>query len=100
NENKWYAIMVGGDPGGGNPSKIVKLDFGPALDNTTPAVTNWGNIGSLNYPIDLHIFKENNIWYGLTTNSRSNTITRFNFGTSFNNIPTGVNLGNPGNLLR
>ena len=100
NEGHWYAILVGGYPAGGTPSKIMKLDFGTALTNTTPTATDWGNIGNLSYPIDLHLFQENNNWYGLTTNSTNNTITRFNFGTSFNNVPTGTNLGNPGNLLQ
>ncbi len=100
NEGQWYAIIVGGNPNSGNPSKIVKLDFGAALTNTNPVATNWGNIGTLNYPVDLHLFQENANWYGLTTNANSGTITRFNFGTSFNNVPTAINLGNPGNLLQ
>jgi gliding motility-associated-like protein len=46
----------------------------------------------------LHVFKEGNNWYGLTVSAENNTITRFNFTNSFNNIPTGTNIGNIGNL--
>ncbi|WP_276501743.1 gliding motility-associated C-terminal domain-containing protein [Terrimonas pollutisoli] len=98
NEGRWYAIMVGGDANGGIPSRIIKIDFGPNITNINPVGTNWGNIGNLAYPVDLHIFQENGIWYGFTVNAQNNTITRFNFSNSFNNIPTGVNLGNLGGL--
>ncbi|MBC8035414.1 MAG: gliding motility-associated C-terminal domain-containing protein [Chitinophagaceae bacterium] len=98
NEGKWYAIIVGGyDPIGSTP-RILKIDFGANLTNLAPVATNWGNIGNMFQPMDLHIFKENNIWYGFTVSSENNTITRFNFTTSFDNVPTGVNLGNIGNL--
>jgi gliding motility-associated-like protein len=48
--------------------------------------------------VDLHIFQDGTNWYGFTVNAEDNTITRFNFGTSFENTPTGVNLGNIGSL--
>ncbi|RYZ21525.1 MAG: T9SS type B sorting domain-containing protein [Chitinophagaceae bacterium] len=94
NENRWYAIIVGGS---GANSRILRLDFGASLANT-PVATNWGNVGNLQYPTDLHIFQSGANWYGLTLNAQSSTITRFDFGTSFNNVPTGVNLGNIGGL--
>ena len=98
NNGKWYVIIVGGDPIGGSSPKIVKIDFGTNLGTLTPVITDWGNIGNLNYPVDLHIFEENNNWYGFTLNANNNTITRFNFGSDFNQKPTGLNLGNIGNL--
>ena len=99
NEGKWYAIIVGGHLNGGVPSTIVKLDFGPDITNTNPIGTDWGNIGNLAYPHDLYLFEESGQWYGFTTNSDNNTITRFSFGASFDNTPTGINLGNLGNML-
>ncbi len=93
NEGKWYAIIVGGVPEG----RIVKLEFGTSL-TSTPVGTNWGNIGNLAYPVDLHVFQDGATWYGFTINAYTSTITRFNFSGSFNNTPTGVNLGNIGNL--
>jgi gliding motility-associated-like protein len=94
NQGRWYAIVVGGQPVG----RIVKVDFGTSLSNNSPVATNWGNVGNLAYPTDLHIFQDGLNWYGLTINAQNNTITRFNFTASFNSTPTGVNLGNIGNL--
>ena len=93
-QGKWYALIVEGYPAGGTPSKIVKLTFGTDIANISPVATDWGNIGNLNYPIDLHVFEENNNWYGFTVNALNNTITRFNFGNSFENTPNAINLGN------
>ena len=99
NEGRWYAIMVGGDMANGNiPSRVIKIDFGTSITNTNPVGTNWGNIGNLAYPTDLHVFEEKGIWYGFTVNAQNNTITRFNFSNSFTNTPTAVNLGNLGGL--
>jgi hypothetical protein len=94
NEGHWYAIIVGGQPIG----RIVKIDFGTSLSNNSPVATNWGNIGNLAYPTDLQIIQDGTQWYGFTVNAQSNTLTRFNFTNSFENIPTGVNLGNIGGL--
>lgn len=97
NESRWYALIVGGSTVGGTQPRIVKIDFGTNI--TSPGVaTNWGNIGNMNQPIDLHVFKEGNNWFGFTVNSEDNTIIRFNFTNSFNNTPTGTNLGNIGGL--
>lgn|GEM_PF-470672 len=97
NEGRWYAIIVGGYIGG-NPPRVLKIDFGPTITNPSPAATDWGNLGNMNQPIDLHVFQENSNWYGLTVNADNNSITRFEFTNSFNNTPTGTNLGNIGNL--
>ncbi|MFT3702314.1 MAG: gliding motility-associated C-terminal domain-containing protein [Agriterribacter sp.] len=96
NEGKWYAIIVGGYDLEGSTPRIIKVDFGANPTNTSPIVTNWGNIGNMYQPIDLHVFKEGNNWFGLTVNAESNTLTRFNFTSSFDNVPTGTNLGNVG----
>lgn len=98
NEGRWYAIIVGGNPNQGSQPRIIKLDFGANINNPSPMATNWGNIGNMNQPIDLHLFQEDNNWYGFTVNSENNTITRFAFTSSFNNIPIGINLGNIGSL--
>lgn len=95
---KWIAIIVGGYPAGGVPSRILKVDFGTTVSNTSPIVTDWGNIGNMNYPIDLHVFQENNRWFGFTLNSENQTLTRFDFGTDFSSPPTAINLGNIGNF--
>jgi len=98
NEGHWYAIIVGSATSDGTQPRIFKVDFGANINNANPVVTDWGNVGNLDQPIDLHIFQDGNNWYGFTANSENNTITRFNFTNSFNNTPTAVNLGNIGNL--
>lgn len=98
NEGKWYAIIVAGYLPGGSTPRVLKIDFGANITNTSPTGTNWGNIGNLLNPIDLHVFQESGNWYGFTVNAENNTITRFNFTNSFDNTPTAINLGNIGNL--
>jgi gliding motility-associated-like protein len=94
----WYGIIVGGNPASSSTPRLITVKFGPNLNNPTPTAVNWGNIGNMLEPIDLHVFQENGNWYGLTVNAESNSITRFNFTNSFENTPTGVNLGNVGGL--
>ncbi|ACU62148.1 T9SS type B sorting domain-containing protein [Chitinophaga pinensis] len=93
--NGWHVLIVGG--GNATTPSIAIVDFGASLANT-PTCTNWGNIGNLAYPTDLFTFQEGGNSYGFTLNSDNNSLTRFNFGTSFAAPPTGVNLGNQGNL--
>ncbi len=101
NNGGWYAIIVGGDPSGSStPSRILKIDFGANITNSTPLATNWGNIGGMDYPDKLFMFQDAAAnWYGYTLSFRNNTVTRFSFGTNFNNPPTGTNLGNPGGVI-
>lgn len=91
----WHIVVVGG--GVVSSPGIAVIDFGSSLTNT-PTCTNWGNIGNLAYPTDLFTFQEGGNWYGMALNSDNNTVTRLSFGTSFGTAPTGVNLGNIGNL--
>ncbi|TDW96392.1 gliding motility-associated C-terminal domain-containing protein [Dinghuibacter silviterrae] len=94
----WTAIMVGGGNQSANSSpRVVKVDFGNALTNPGTA-TNWGNVGGLNLPHKLYIGFEGGNYYGFTTNVIDNTITRLSFGPDFTNLPTGINMGNIGNL--
>lgn len=95
NDNgSWYGFITGGI---GNESSLIRLEFGDNLSDN-PSVTNLGNIGSLSYPMDLFLYKENGIWVGLTVNYTSSTITRFTFNNGLNNPPSGENLGNPASL--
>jgi len=97
NEGKWYVIIVGGETPFSNPS-IVRIELGTSITNNSPVGTNWGNLGNLAYPHDLYVFSENGNWYGFTVNYGNNTVTRFDFTTSFSNVPIATNLGNIGNL--
>jgi len=98
NNGNWYVLVVGGDQTGGSVPSIVTVQLGSNITNNSPTATNWGNIGNLAYPHDLYVFQDNTHWYGITVNTANNTVTRFDFGTSFTNTPTAVNLGNIGNL--
>lgn len=97
NEGKWYVIMVGGHSSSGIVSRVIKIELGTNITNASPTGTNWGNLGNLAYPVDLHLFQEGSRWYGLTLNAENSTLTRFDFTNSFDNTPTAQNLGNPGN---
>jgi gliding motility-associated-like protein len=94
----WILLIVGGGNSQFNSSpRIIKLDFGNSLANT-PAATNWGNVGGLNLPHDLYITNEAGNYYGFAINVTDNTLTRFSFGPDFTNPPTGINMGNIGNI--
>ncbi len=95
--NGYHLIIVGGTVAQG--SKIVRVDLGANLNNPSPTVTDWGNIGNLAYPADLYTFEEGGRHYGFTCNFENSTITRFDFGTDFSTPPAGTNLGNVGNSL-
>lgn len=91
----WYVFIVGGQR---EDSKIVRLDFGNSLSNS-PTVHDFGNIGNLDYPEDLYITNESGNWIGFTVNYNTNSITRFEFGSSVGtNSVTATNLGNIGNF--
>src|ERR1041385_6046012 len=90
--SNWYGVMVGGPTG-----VIVNMNFGTSLANI-PTVVNLGNIGTLSYPHRLRIVHSGGNKYGFTVNRNNNTLTRFSFGNSLANVPTGVNLGNIGGM--
>lgn len=92
----WYAFIVGGQR---DESRLVRLDFGSTLSNN-PTAHIFGNIGALDYPMDLFMVKEGGNWYGFTVNLNTNTITRLDFGNNPENTPSGNNLGNIGGLDR
>ncbi|MEI9912911.1 MAG: hypothetical protein WDO71_26690 [Bacteroidota bacterium] len=89
----WYGFTVSADN-----STITKYSFGNSLNNI-PIATNLGNIGGMNYPVGFFLLKDGTNYHLFITNRNSSSITRLNFGTSMANIPTGINLGNPGNNL-
>jgi gliding motility-associated-like protein len=94
----WYVFIAGGQR---EDSKLVRLDFGSSLSNNTPAVVDLGNDGnSLDYPGDLYIAYESGNWTGFTVNYNTSTLVRFDFGSSLENSPTLVNLGDFGILNR
>jgi len=81
-----------------NDNTITRFDFGNDLSNQ-PTGTNLGNIGNLDYPCGFSFVNSNGIWYAFITNRNSNSITRLKFGSSLSKVPTGINIGDPGNFL-
>ena len=87
----WYVFVVGEL---GEASRLVRIDFGSSLTNDPQEVTNFGNIGEMDYPFDLYIDNIDGEWIGFTVNGTSNTITCFTFPNGIAGVPEGVNLGN------
>lgn len=92
----WWGFIIGGAASSAG-EKFIRLYFGNSLNNT-PTTTNFGNIGDLMFPHDLHIFQEDGNWFGWTINRYSNSLTRFEFGNNLGNTPSAQNLGNIGEL--
>ncbi|MDP4263903.1 MAG: PKD domain-containing protein [Bacteroidota bacterium] len=90
----WIGYIIGGQFAN---SRLLKLSFGASVANI-PTATNLGNIGNLDYPVDFTLIQDGGNWYGFTVSADNNTVTRFSFGNSLNNIPVATNLGNIGNL--
>ncbi len=86
----WYVFVIGGQR---DESRLVRIDFGTSLANDTPVATNLGNIGDLDYPVDLYIDYVDDSWIGFTVNKNTNTLTRFSFTNGLNQAPEGTNLG-------
>lgn len=85
---------------------ITRFDFTNSFNNT-PTAVNLGNIGNLSYPTGIYAIDDNGFWRVFVVNGGDATrsggvysLTRLDFGSSLLNIPTGVNLGNPGNVLQ
>ena len=77
---------------------LTRLNFGPDL-STPPTGVNMGNLGGLSYPAGLTFVNFNSSWYGFIANQDNNSLTRLSFGSSLQNTPVAVNIGNPGGLL-
>jgi uncharacterized protein (TIGR02145 family) len=75
--------------------KLVQLNFGNSLTNI-PVATDFGSLGGvLIQPSAICLMQENSLWYAMIM-AGGNTLARITFGNSLLNVPTGVNLGNPG----
>jgi gliding motility-associated-like protein len=97
----WYGLTVSADN-----NTITRFNFSNSFNNT-PTAVNLGNIGNLSYPTGIYAISENAKWSVFITNAGDDTrqngpfsLTRLDFGNSLLNVPTGVNLGNPGNILQ
>ena len=90
---QWYGIT----PNTSN-NTITRFSFGNDFSKP-PTGTNLGNVGILSGPTGIQAIQENGSWYLFVTNATSSTLSLLNFGNSLLNTPTGINIGNPGNLF-
>jgi len=99
--NNWYGFTINAEN-----NTITKFSFTNSFSNT-PTAVNLGNIGNLSYPTGIYTINDNGFWRVFIVNAGTNdrvtgpfSLTRLDFGSSLLNTPSGVNLGNPGNLLK
>jgi len=64
-----------------------------------PTGANIGNIGSLVFPQQIELVKDNGKYFAFIANYVANTVTRLNFGSSPTNTPTVFSYGTVGGLL-
>lgn len=97
----WFIFVTGGYTAA--ESSIGRIDFGPTLDNPTPNIANFGNLGTptvLNYPKGIFVAKDADLnWYGYVVNRANNFLIRMEFGNNISNTPSVTNYGNPGGVL-
>ena len=86
-----YAINV-------TDNTITRLNFGTDF-SSPPTGINLGNLGGINYPAGFSFVNYSGSWYCFIANRLSNSLVRLDFGSSLLNLPTAVNIGNPGGLL-
>jgi len=94
----WYLVTVSGHPVTGHAARVVIVDLGADIQNTSPTAKEWTTVGNLDLPMELHLFQENGTWHGFTVNHYIGTLTRFSFGSDFDSPPTATNLGDFGLL--
>ncbi|HNP06657.1 MAG TPA: hypothetical protein PKN99_03475 [Cyclobacteriaceae bacterium] len=91
----WFGFVISRSNG-----KLYRLNYGDSPMNS-PLVTDLGNPdGKLSSPEGIDIVKANNKWYGFVGSLNFSTptqgIIRLDFGSSLQNVPIAVNLGNFG----
>ncbi|MBS1772974.1 MAG: T9SS type A sorting domain-containing protein [Bacteroidetes bacterium] len=86
NDNgNWYGFIA-------NNKKLIRLDFGTSLSNAPTATVMNFTSGDMNYPYQFTMVRYNSGWVGFVANRGSNSITRFDFGTSITSTPTTYSL--------
>jgi hypothetical protein len=82
----WYGFITSG-------SKIIRLNFGTSLANT-PVATAMDFTGYLAKAMQISVKKYKGQWIGFVNNYGVKHVTRLEFGSSLNNVPTAYNLPN------
>jgi len=93
-DNYWRGFIIGGT---GN-ERLIRLDFGDSLENI-PTTTNLGNFANFNFPHEVQIEQNGSDWFGLALNRWfGGSLSVFSFEEGLSEPPTGLNIGNVGNL--
>jgi gliding motility-associated-like protein len=90
---QWYGFTANADN-----NSISRFTFGANV-KSSPQAANFDGDGLVNFPTGLYTISVNGNWYVFVTNTNDNTISRFDFGASLQNVPKVVNLGNPDGML-
>lgn len=80
----WYGFVVDRIA-----NSLLRINFGPSMLNTSPTITDLGNIDNLlDVPESIKITYESGNWFGLVYSSGSNSILRLQFGSSLSGTPS------------
>jgi len=75
-------------------------DFCSGDMESPPSINEMGVLTAANRPFGFSLVRENENWYAFMTSSDgTDKLTRLDFGSSLDNLPTVVELNNPGSLL-
>lgn len=85
-------------------TELVRLNYGRSPGNV-PTVTNFGNLDAAVSPgpVSLYLTRDSGKWFlfmcGGNGGPATSTLSRFDFGTTLANVPNGVRMGNPSDLM-
>jgi PKD repeat protein len=83
-DDKWYGFVTSL-----SNNSIIRLDFGISLLNTSPTITNLGNIGGLlNGPQEIKVIEYQSNFYAFVFNKNVNKLVRINLGTNLQDPTT------------
>jgi len=91
-QGNWYAFVTGF-----TSNTLTRFDFGPSLTSIPVAVTI--PVPSFVYrPTGCCLTRVDSAWHLFVPLQPYSHLARFDFGNMLNQMPTGTNLGNPGDL--
>lgn len=84
-EDVWHALVIDFTKGGNG--SLIRLTFGDGLATTPTVAEDLGGFGNLNRPSDLVLASDTSGVFAFVSNSNASTITRIDFGGSYQNNP-------------
>ncbi|MFT7032820.1 MAG: PKD repeat protein, partial [Cyclobacteriaceae bacterium] len=68
--------------------------------NNVPILGESYSMGSSSFTSDIDVVQDSGKWFGFVTDYLLNRVSRLSYGSSLENVPVEINLGNLGNFLR